>query len=94
MKNILKTIVVLALAALLALPVFASPSHQLTEAQRADAEALLSKAVSRAPEIPNDPVKAENEDSGTSLWFEHSYVKVPAEETTPEVEPIVPKAES
>ena len=83
MKNILKTIVAVALAALLALPVFASPSHQLTEAQQTDAEALLSKAVSRAPEIPNDPVKAENEDSGTSLWFEHSYVKVPAEETAP-----------
>ena len=34
-----------------------------------------------APEPDNTPVRAEAEDSGISLWFNHSYTKTAAEDT-------------
>lgn len=43
----------------------------------------LLKVPDAAPEIDNAPVRAEQEDEGISLWFNHSYTKTPAEDTTP-----------
>ncbi|MBP5206992.1 MAG: DUF4091 domain-containing protein [Clostridia bacterium] len=70
-------------AAVFAVSSAASSAHELTEAEQNSAAELLASAVDRAPQIPNEPVRAEAEDEGTALWFEHSYVKVPAENVTP-----------
>ena len=83
MKKILSVMLAVLTAAAMTLNAAASASHELNEDQAAAAEKLLSQATDRAPAISNEPVRAEHEDEGTALWFEHSYVKVPAENTTP-----------
>ena len=56
--------------------------HALTAVQKNTAAFLLQNAVDTAPEVSNDPVVAEHEDSGITLWFDHSYYNTPAEEIT------------
>ena len=56
--------------------------HALTSKQKNGAAYLLENAVDAAPEVSNEPVIAEHEDSGITLWFEHSYYNTPAEEIT------------
>lgn len=51
--------------------------HALSEAQMSAAEYLLANAADPAPEVSNEPVTAEYEDGGVSLWFDHSYYNTP-----------------
>ena len=56
--------------------------HALTDDQQNKAEFLIENAVNVVPEVSNEPVVAEHEDSGITLWFDHSYYNTPAEEIT------------
>ena len=53
--------------------------HALTAEQQSVADRLL-KVTDSAPEVSNEPVIAEHEDKGITLWFDHSYYNTPAEE--------------
>ncbi len=57
----------------------ASAAHGLTENEQKRAEELIASVVPPAPEISNEPLTAEHEDAGLTVWFDHSYVKTPAE---------------
>ncbi|MBQ1847434.1 MAG: DUF4091 domain-containing protein [Clostridia bacterium] len=81
MKKLITLIVTFCMLAAAVITVFAADSHALTAADQAKAEALIAKAVEKAPEISNEAVKAEYEDADITLWFEHSHVKTPAEVT-------------
>ncbi|MBO4422392.1 MAG: DUF4091 domain-containing protein [Clostridia bacterium] len=56
--------------------------HALTSEQQRKANALINGAVETAPEVSNDPVAAEYEDSSLVMWFDHSYHKTPGETVT------------
>ncbi|MBR4255647.1 MAG: hypothetical protein IKQ18_00685, partial [Clostridia bacterium] len=58
--------------------------HALTSSQQTTAEKLIATGLKNdtAPEVSNEPVTAEHEDSGITLWFDHSYYNTPAEEIT------------
>ena len=83
MKRIITFAVILCMAFAAAVSVMAADSHALSDDDQKRAEELIASAKEYAPEISNDPVKAEYEDSDVSLWFEHSYIKVPAESVEP-----------
>ena len=55
--------------------------HTLTSQQQSAADDLLN-VTDTAPEVSNEPVIAEHEDGGITLWFDHSYYNTPAEEIT------------
>ena len=56
--------------------------HALSADQQLAAQYLLDHAPEFAPEVSNEPVIAEHEDSGITMWFDHSYYNTPAEEIT------------
>ncbi len=56
--------------------------HALTETEQEKALSLINGVNDNAPEVSNEPVIAEHEDSGITMWFDHSYYNTPAEEIT------------
>ncbi len=56
--------------------------HALTETEQGKALSLINGVNDSAPEVSNEPVIAEHEDSGITMWFDHSYYNTPAEEIT------------
>ena len=56
--------------------------HKLSADNQQLAQYLIENAPDPAPKVPNDPVIAEYEDSGITMWFDHSCYNTPAEEIT------------
>ena len=56
--------------------------HALNASQQAKAQYLIANAPDLVPQVSNAPVTAEHEDSGVTMWFDHSYYNTPAEEIT------------
>ena len=83
MKKIITLILTFCMLAAFVVSVLAADSHALSADEQKRAEELIASAIEHAPEISNDPVRAEYEDEDVALWFEHSYVKVPAESVEP-----------
>ena len=56
--------------------------HELSDNKKLQAQYIFDNVVSLVPEVSNDPVTAEHEDGGITMWFDHSYYNTPAEEIT------------
>ena len=56
--------------------------HALTDNQTLQAQYIFENAPDLVPQVSNEPVVAEHEDSGITMWFDHSYYNTPAEEIT------------
>ena len=94
MKKII-TVLLIAFMLLASVPVLSSTAgaastvpdaykalHALSGADQAKAQYLIDNAPDLVPEVSNDPVVAEHEDSSITMWFDHSYYNTPAEEIT------------
>lgn len=94
MKKII-TVLLIAFMLLASVPVLSSAAgaastvpdaykalHALSGADQAKAQYLIDNAPDLVPEVSNDPIVAEHEDSSITMWFDHSYYNTPAEEIT------------
>ena len=82
MKKIISILVFACMALVFITGVYAADSHALTSDEQKRAEELIASAQVHAPEVSNEAVKAEHEDESVTMWFDHSYVKTPAETVT------------
>ena len=57
--------------------------NKLSDADQARAEALLASVKDTLPAYENKALTASAEDPDITVWFNHSYVNTPAEDTTP-----------
>ena len=53
--------------------------HAMTKAQQQIADYILANVNELAPEVSNDPLTAEYEDSNLVMWFDHPYYKTPGQ---------------
>ena len=82
MKKLIALLILSCTVLCLAAGVFAADAHSLSDSDRKRAEELIASAQAHAPEVSNEAVRAAHEDESVTMWFDHSYVKTPAETVT------------